>query len=179
VASHRDGTAVLDGHTDDLRLASGVADELVRKRRHQDRGGRTTFASGCALCRIDLRGGVDIGPNSQEPIVRILHVVRREAGLAVEPKIAHHAMGRGVRAGRERRVSDDRLRVRMRMMRVSVNDTILPKVPKSSFAETVVIARRQVTSQLIHRDLQNESRPVGGNCGVCGSEQNKKEKSHE
>ncbi len=59
-------------------------------------------------------------------------------------------------------MADYSLGIGVRMMRVTVNDTRLPKVAETAFRETIVVAGRQVTTQLVDSDLQNESRPLSG-----------------
>ena len=67
-----------------------------------------------------------------------------------------------MRTGGKRRVPDYRFGIRMRMMGVSIEDSVLQKVTKTTLAQPIVIACRQVTAQLINRDLQNEPRSFLG-----------------
>jgi hypothetical protein len=105
-------------------------------------------------------GEVDVGALRQQRIRGIFDVVGRETGFAVEPQVAHHAVDRGVRAGRERRMADDGLRVGVRVVRIAVDDALLPEVAEAAFAETIVVTRRQVAAQLVDRDLQDQLRRI-------------------
>jgi len=71
-------------------------------------------------------------------------------------------VGGRVCACRERGVSDDGLGVRVRVMRVSVDDSRLPQVAKAAVTQAIVVAGRQVAAQLIDRDLQDQLWVVAG-----------------
>jgi hypothetical protein len=67
-------------------------------------------------------------------------------------------MDRRVGSRGQRGVSDDRFGIGMPVVRVSKYDAIFQQVIESAFAKAFAVSERQVTSQLINRDLQNEFR---------------------
>ena len=61
-----------------------------------------------------------------------------------------------MRARSQCRVADDSLGVGVPMVSISINDAGLPQVAEAAFAEAIVKARRQIATQLVDRDLQDQ-----------------------
>ncbi len=64
-----------------------------------------------------------------------------------------------MRARCERRVTDDRFGIGMRMMRIAIDNAIFPEIAKAAIAESIVVAGRQIATQLINGDLQYQFWP--------------------
>ena len=58
-------------------------------------------------------------------------------------------------------MTDDRLGICMRMVRVAINDAVLEQVTKTTVTQAFVIPGRQIAAQLIDRKLENQPRRFG------------------
>ncbi len=156
MARHRYRSPILDRNAEDLGSSGCERGELVGKRGCQDSPGRAAIAGSRFLGGVNLGIRIHIGAFGQKAIVGILDVVDGGAGLAIEPDIADHPVGRGVSAGRQGHVADDGFRVGMSMVGVVVVDTLLEQVAQPAFPDPVEVARWQVAPKLVYGDLENK-----------------------
>ena len=102
-------------------------------------------------------------------VARILDIVGQTALFTVEPDIGHHPVSGGHCAGGQRYMTHDGLGIGVLVMSISVFDTLLHQITKPAFTEHVDIASRQITTQGVNGDLQDQ--PRGGASGSeahCG-----------
>ena len=151
-------TAVLDRNSEDLRFATEVHCHLVTECRGEDGRRRATVHLGCLLRRVDLGLLVDICTDCQKMVIRILDVIDKAPCFAVEPDITDHAVCRRHRPRCKRDMTDDGLRVRMLIVGVGVVDPFIHQVTKTAFTQHIAVTSRQITTQGVHSDLQNQTR---------------------
>jgi hypothetical protein len=77
--------------------------------------------------------------------------------LAVEPYIAHHTMCCRDGSGRQRDMTNDGLGIRVLVMSVGVVDALIHQVPEPAIAQHMRIAPRQISTQRIDGNLQDQS----------------------
>ena len=63
-------------------------------------------------------------------------------------------------------MTDDRLGICMRMVRVAINDAVLPEIAETAVAEAIVVTRGQVAAELVDGDLQDQFRRILSVCGA-------------
>ena len=105
---------------------------------------------------VDLSFFVDARAFAQQLIIRVFDVVCGKTRFAIEPEIADHAVTGRMCASCQCHVADDSFCICMCVMCIAIHDSVFPKVANAAVAESVVIPRRQVTAQLIYRDLKDQ-----------------------
>jgi len=156
MACHRYRAAVLDRNAECLRIAIGVAAQLVGKRGHEDGRRRAAFAASGTLCRVNFNVLVHIGTAREQAVATVLDIVCGKPGLVIEPGVTDHAVHGGMRACRERRMTDDRFGVGMRMVCIAIKHARVQQHTQAAVTETVVVAHRQIRAHLVDSDLQHQ-----------------------
>ncbi len=85
-----------------------------------------------------------------------MHVIESGTLDAVKPEIGDHAVDRRMRTRCQRRVTHDRLGIRVTMMRVDKNDSIPAQVVEASVAEVGAKAVNEIPTKLIDCNLEDK-----------------------
>ena len=153
---HGHRATILDRYPEDFGPAGGVNCQFVTKGGAENRGGRTPIAGRHLLGGINLRGFVYLCAGGEEAILGIFDIVGELPGLTIKPHVPDHAMDRGVRAGGERGMAHDGLRVGVCVMGVGIPDAVIHEIAEPALAHILDKSPRQVAPQLVHGNLQDE-----------------------
>jgi hypothetical protein len=84
--------------------------------------------------------------------------------LLIEPLVTGKAMLCGMSAGKQRGMAHSGKGIGMAIVGIGIYHTIVHQVSESGLCKTLAQALREVTSQLVHCDLQDELDIVGIGC---------------
>jgi len=147
VPARQDGAPVFNRNTEHPRASAVMDHQLISKG-----GGRQVARRNPLVC---------FGRFSDDVVAFILCIVNESTGFLINPIVGDDAVPGGICAGRQGRVAHGGFSVGVPVMGIDVPSALFHQIAESPIGETIGVTPGQITTQLIHGDLQHQTRGIG------------------